>query len=88
LQWHSSIFSQTYAEAETKVEKERVILVIMEERGGVVSRGPALPWKQDGGTIIRKLFKIQGEQQAVCSGDGSLRKAVHIIIDAVSLKDV
>jgi hypothetical protein len=45
-QWHSSIFSQTYAEAEMKKEKERVILLLTEKRDGVFSRGPALPWKQ------------------------------------------
>jgi len=57
-EWHSSIFSQTYAEAEMKAERERVILVRMEVRDGVVSRGPALPWKQDGSTTRRELFKV------------------------------
>jgi hypothetical protein len=57
-QWHSSIFSQTYAEAEMKKERERVILVLMVEGDGVVSRGPALPWKQDGSTSRRKLFNV------------------------------
>jgi hypothetical protein len=41
-----------------KTERERVIIVLMEERDREVSRGPAFPWKQDGSTTRRKLFKV------------------------------